>query len=313
MKRRRFIQRSSAAIAGTLISTPIYKGLACALSAEYPDIAAATRPDIYRATVDAVDCLGGIDRFVKRGSSVGMLINSDFDQKGTYVSPDITLAALAMCRQAGASEIVLLQPVKEEYWKRSSRHEEFKGLLKEIRQVEANTFPAKYNSRDFILLRGVKGAKFLIGEVEIVRKYIESDVFINIGIGKHHSSTLYTGAMKNLMGVTTRKTNVQFHLGSGVKNDPEYLAQCIADLSLVRPPGLILSDSTEVVVTNGPSGPGRIMRPGKVVAGTDPVAMDAYGGSLIDIDPGDVLTTKKAFELGLGMMDLAKITIKELN
>lgn len=314
MKRRRFIQKGSLAFAGTLITTPaILNGLAREPLSSPPDIASVMKEDFYQATLESVGCLGGIGRFVGRGQMVGMLINSDFDAPGTYVSPDITIAIIDLCRQAGASEITLLQPVRPEYWERSPRYDRFKSLLKEIRQVDANSYPAKYNERDFIILKGVEGAKYLKSEVEIVRKYIESDVFINLGIGKHHSSTRFTGAMKNLMGVTTRKTNIGFHLGSGVKDDPEFLAQCIADLSLVRRQDLIISDSTEVVVTNGPSGPGRIMRPGKVVAGTDPVAMDAYGGSLIHIDPEDVLTTRLAFELGAGEMDLSKITIKELN
>jgi uncharacterized protein (DUF362 family) len=46
-----------------------------------------------------------------------------------------------------------------------------------------------------------------------------------------------------------------------------------------------------------------------VMAGTDPVAMDAYGTTLFDLKPGDIGFIVKAYELGLGEMDLNKIKI----
>jgi uncharacterized protein (DUF362 family) len=137
------------------------------------------------------------------------------------------------------------------------------------------------------------------------------DVFINLPILKHHASTIVTGAMKNMMGLTTRKTNVTFHLGSGKRNEPVYLAQCIADLNLVRKADLIVADATQFITANGPEGPGPLKVMDHVIAGTDPVAIDALAATYLDMQPSDVLSVQKGYELGLGEMDLARMKIVE--
>jgi uncharacterized protein (DUF362 family) len=138
------------------------------------------------------------------------------------------------------------------------------------------------------------------------------DVLINIPILKHHSTAILSGALKNMMGLCTRKTNVTFHLGSGVRNDPEYLGQCIADLNLVRKPDLIVADASEFITGNGPSGPGPLRKLDLVVAGTDPVAVDAFGAKCLEMVPEDIMTVKRAYEIGIGEMDLSKLTICEI-
>jgi uncharacterized protein (DUF362 family) len=115
-----------------------------------------------------------------------------------------------------------------------------------------------------------------------------------------------------MMGLTTRKTNVTFHLGSGVRNDPEYLAQCIADLNLIRKPDLVIADAIEFITGNGPSGPGPLKRLDTVIAGTDPVAIDAFGATCLDMKPSDILTVQRAYELKIGEMDLSKLSILEI-
>jgi uncharacterized protein (DUF362 family) len=129
---------------------------------------------------------------------------------------------------------------------------------------------------------------------------------------KHHATTVLTGALKNMMGLCTRKTNVTFHLGSGVRNDPEYLGQCIADLNLIRKPDLTVADAIEFITGNGPAGPGPLKKLDIVIAGTDPVAIDAFGATCQDVAASDIISVRKAYELGIGEMDLSKLSIIEI-
>ena len=71
-------------------------------------------------------------------------------------------------------------------------------------------------------------------------------------------------------------------------------------------------DSTEFIITNGPFGPGEILKPLKVVAGTDPVAIDTYCCQQWGLKPENIVAINKAYEHGLGEMDLKKLTIKEV-
>jgi uncharacterized protein (DUF362 family) len=48
-----------------------------------------------------------------------------------------------------------------------------------------------------------------------------------------------------------------------------------------------------------------------VVAGNDPVALDAYCVGLLGRKPSEIIMLSKASAHGLGTMDLAKLTVKE--
>ena len=76
---------------------------------------------------------------------------------------------------------------------------------------------------------------------------------------------------------------------------------------------LCIVDATEFVTTNGPNGPGKLLKLLKVIAGTDPVAIDTYCATLFGYNPKDIIAINKAFEHGIGEMDLNKVKIKELD
>ncbi|MCF8378153.1 MAG: DUF362 domain-containing protein [Bacteroidales bacterium] len=308
--RRNFIKDSSKAgiaIAG-VSSIP---GLSsCSVFKSPADIVVVQGEDYFGNTLEALEMLGGIEKFVPKGSNVGLLINSDFENFGTYVNPDIAIAVVKELVKAGASEITCLQVVKDEYWKRSRHYEKFKDQINSLRQVETNTFPAEFNDKDFVIIDNIDRGKSL-KETEVVKKWLECDVFVNLAISKHHMTTLLTGALKNIMGVSTRKANVTFHLGSGERNDPEYIAQCIADQNALRKTDLCIIDSTEFILDNGPSGPGTLEKLQKIVAGTDIVALDALTCTYLGYSHDEILTVVKAHEIGIGDMHFEKLNIIE--
>jgi uncharacterized protein (DUF362 family) len=51
----------------------------------------------------------------------------------------------------------------------------------------------------------------------------------------------------------------------------------LADLATILRPQLIVLDATRALLTGGPGGPGEVIKPNLVIAGTDPVAVDSYG------------------------------------
>ncbi|NQT77947.1 MAG: DUF362 domain-containing protein [Bacteroidetes bacterium] len=313
MDRRSFIKRTAATgTMGFIASTIAGRKVLAGIIDKEADISVIKGSDVFGNTKKAVELLGGMERFVPAGSKVGLLINSGFDIKGAYVHPDISLSILEMCIDAGAQDVLSLQVVEDSYWKRSERYDKLSGLFDKLSQVETNTFPAEYNDEDWMLIPAIEGAKSL-QEVEVIKALKEVDILINVFIAKHHASTLYTGALKNSMGFCTRKTDVFYHLGSGERNDPEFLAQCIADINLLRQPDLIIGDATEFIISNGPQGPGEIKQMDRVFAGTNLVAMDALGASYNDFAPDEILTIIKAEQMGLGSYDLSELNVIEIS
>jgi uncharacterized protein (DUF362 family) len=116
------------------------------------------------------------------------------------------------------------------------------------------------------------------------------------------------------MGGCHRSTNKFFHEGSGAKGEYEdvtFLSQCIADVNLVRRPDLNVVDGTEFLLTNGPAGPGELKRANKVIAGANPVSVDAYGCTLLGLTAAKVAMIGMATAHGLGEPDLAKLAVRE--
>lgn len=304
INRRSFIKQSMLLGVSSILAGNIFDMMdRLAMAESIPDIAAVKGLDYYRSTIKAVDMLGGMSQFVPRQSKVGLLINSPWHNPGCYTKPEITLAAIRMCYEAGAKEVGVIKSLDNSYWRKSSASDRFQDERKSIRFIGNN-----FKEIPFPDGQSLKKA-------EISEGLLECDVLINLPIAKHHDGVRYTGALKNMMGGQSRKTHRFFHFstgGSGYYDDLEFLSQCIADLNFVRKPDLIILDGTEMITENGPFGPGRLVKPQTVVAGTDRVAMDVYGANLLGLNGEEILTTRKAYELGMGEINLSSLQIQEV-
>ena len=307
ISRRTFLQRSLAA-GGVLVA-----GTATGLSSllpqprtpgePWPDLAVITGDNVYQATVKAVETLGGIRRFVKTGDKIGVLVNSRFNKPGTFVRPEITLALIALSYDAGAKEVVSLEDVDNAYWRKAASSGEMQSYIRSIKRPRAG------------IACSLTGAHTL-KTIEITRDYFECDAVMNIAIFKDHEGTRFTGVLKNLMGATTGETNRSWHLGSGASkyyDDIGYLSRCIADGNLCRRPSLCIGDATQVLLQNGPFGPGPTWDFRTIVAGANPVSVDAMGASILGFTPTDILMIRYAAELGLGNDDLSTVRVKREN
>lgn len=310
ISRRAFIRTgglvgSSIFLAGSSISK-----LATAIpGGSTPHFAVAEGPAYFDNTRQAIEAVGGMKAFISPGDKISILINAKFDYEGAYVEPLVPLAVIRECHQAGASTISILQVVPEDYWERVPEPEKYKELLQDIEYVTSNDFPAKFNEDDFIKLEKIEGCD-LLTNLEVVKRVFECDKFISIAVAKHHAGTLYTGLLKNMMGLFTRETNVSMHLDQEKRNNPERLAQCLADIHSIRKPDLYVLDATRFITTNGPVGPGEVQELHYIAAGTDPVAMDVFGAEWNGHHPEDILMIRKAYEKGLGEMNKDKIIAK---
>jgi uncharacterized protein (DUF362 family) len=267
------------------------------------DISAVKGADYFKNTIKAVEIFGGIDKFVPKQSKVGLLINSPWEHPGSYVRPEITLAVVQMCLDAGAKEIGVFKGLGNGYWRRSALSEKFRDEVKSIRSIEGG-----YTEVSVVGGRVLKKA-------EIAKGLLDCEVFVNIPIAKDHAGVRFTGTMKNMMGATSSSTNRFFHSGSGARGyyeDVEFLSQCIADVNLVRKPDLCIFDGTEVLTTNGPQGPGKLIKPQIVFAGVDRVAVDVYGANLLGLKGAEIRSTQMAREHGLGEIQLARLQIQEV-
>ncbi|MBN2207577.1 MAG: DUF362 domain-containing protein [Candidatus Aminicenantes bacterium] len=305
MKRRDFLRTGAAAGAAALAGGFAGGRRATGRPLPAPDLAVVTGSDYFQATRKAIETLGGIGAFVPRGAKVGLLINAPawWRLPGSHTRPEVVLAAILACREAGAASIQYLLDPAPGYWKKTPLSTTHAAEIASVKPC----------SKDYVETAVPKGTA--AKKVKVIRELLDCDVLVNLPIIKNHEGVAMSGNLKNMMGGNTGDTNRFFHAGSGAAGeygDIPFLSQCIADNNTLRRPALCIADATLILMTNGPAGPGELRKPDKVIAGTDPVAVDAYGATCLDLVPADVQMIRKSAELGLGRMDLDKLAVKEM-
>ena len=272
--------------------------LAGAAEVEGPDLAVAKGGSPADMVAAALEPYGGIGSFVKRGQTVVVKPNIGWartPEQAANTNPEVVAALVRQCRQAGAKTVTVLDHTCD---KPSSTVYDLSGIKAAAEGAGAEVF-APDRRDDYAEVEVPKGE--LLDIERVVKRVLDAEVLINVPIVKVHSATGVTVSMKNLMGVIWNRQ--AWHASID-------LEQCIAEFSSAVQPTLIVLDATHALTTNGPKGPGKVVKFGEVIAGVDPVAVDAYGARLLGKQPGEIGHIVKAHKLGLGEMDLDKLTIE---
>jgi len=303
INRRLFMKRSAAVGAASFLGTSFLSGIT--FKSKPVDISVVKGTDYLANTKKAVEILGGMGTFVPENAKVAILANPQRNNPGAYTKPEVLRGAIQMCKESGVSEICCISLLPETNWENT-------GLKKVIDDegVHLKIFSSSDESQ-FRTVPIPKGKS--LKEARILKACFDYDILIDMPVTKDHAGNKFTGTMKNFMGLSSGSTNRSFHKENWTTdvNAIAHLEQCIADLNTVITPDLCIVDATEFITTKGPFGPGEIIKPQKVVAGTDRVAIDAYCCGLWGLQARNILQIKKAYEHGLGEIDLNKVKIKE--
>ncbi|MFB3880203.1 MAG: DUF362 domain-containing protein [Armatimonadota bacterium] len=296
--RREFLKRAAAigvATAG-LGELSGLDGLS-AEAASAPVIAVASKKDPARLVRAAVDALGGMRAFVKKGDDVLVKPNMGWarrPEQAATTNPEVVAEIVRLCREAGARRISVLDHAVD---RPDSLLLRMTGIADEAKKAGARvamaSSPTLYEK---VELRGGKALR----SADVMRDLLRADVFINVPIAKVHNSTTLTLGMKNLLGIVWDR---------GALHRSSSLDQAIVDLATQFRPHLTILDAVRILLTNGPKGPGRTEDRKIVVAGTDVVAVDAYGASLFGMKPSQIAHIKLAGASGRGEADLRRVRV----
>ena len=296
--RRRFLKQAVLASAGAALAS---SGLACSAlrktGAAYRlpmDLAIVNGNSPAKNCLAAVEALGGFSRFVREGNRVVVKpnpIGHNQPEMAINTHPEMVEVVVRECLAVGAREVIVLSHDGRRGFTANGTAaavERAGGTLKILENVD--------QFREVIVPRGT-----ILRREMIATDLFESEVFINMPIAKHHAGAEVTFAMKNLMGINWDR--IRFH-----RTD---LQQCIAELAGAVKHNLVIMDANHVLLSNGPSGPGEVLRGAQVIAGVDPVAVDAYTTRFFKRAPETIDHIRIAYDLGLGEIDLSKLKIKE--
>ena len=300
LTRREFLKRA-AALGAAAAGLAQLAGLDdMAEAAGGPTIAVASKKDPAGLVRAAVGALGGMGRFVKKNDVVLVKPNIGWARKpdqAATTNPAVVAEIVRLCKQAGARQVKVMDHAVD---RPDSLLLGMTGIDAAVRKLGVRatmaSSPAFYER---VALRKGKA----ITSADVMRDLRRADVWINVPIAKVHNSTGLTLGIKNLLGVVWDRG--AFHGSSS-------LDQALVDLMSEIRPNLTILDAVRILLTNGPKGPGRTEDRNIVVAGTDPVAVDAYGASLFRMSPSQIAHIRLAGAAGLGEIDLKRVTIKNV-
>ncbi len=299
MNRREFLK--SAVVTGAALSVPPVLGLlAGSLEAEgHPDLYVARGSSPVASVRAALDGIGGIGRFVSRGDIVVVKPNIGWDRTPEYAAntnPEVVAAVVGLCIEAGAKKVkVFDHPVSDA--RRTYRQS---GIAE-----AAAAAAAEVSFTDDRKFREMRIGGNTLKVWPLYTEAVEADKLINIPIAKVHGTSRLTLGMKNLMGV----------MGGWRGRIHQRIDECLVDLAAFVKPSLVILDAVRILTANGPQGGDLrdVKRLDMVVAGTDQVAVDAFGATLFGLKPADLGYVRIGQQAGLGKMDLEKLSIRKID
>ncbi|MGD1030759.1 MAG: DUF362 domain-containing protein [Opitutaceae bacterium] len=254
-------------------------------------MAIITGADRVRTLRRGLDALGGIGRFIRRGDRVLVKVNAAFAAPAILSAtthPDLAAELVRLCLGAGASAVLVTDnPINdpESCFALSGIGAAVAAaggivVLPRAGDFAPGTLPGGRLIRDWPVLRGpFRGVTKLVGAAPV----------------KDHARAGASMTIKNWYGLLGGRRN-QFH---------QDINGIIVELAQLARPTFVVLDGTMTMMTNGPTGGSLAdLKPTHaLVVGTDPVAADAYGATLLGKTHRDLPYLGRAAALGCGTTD----------
>jgi uncharacterized protein (DUF362 family) len=263
-----------------------------------PELAIIQGEDPRQLVRRAIQELGGIQRFISRGDVVVIKPNVAWDrtpQQAANTNPEVVAEMVRLCRQAGAKNVIVTDVTINEPRRSFARSGIAQAAQAEGAQI---ILPEDRRFRE-VDLRGD-----VLTTWPVLEPFLTADKIINLPVAKHHSLTGASLGMKNWYGI----------LGGQRHRLHQRIYESLADLANFMRPTLTLIDAYRVLLRNGPSGGNLedVALKKTLIAGTDPVALDAYAAKAYwDLDPQTLPYLKLASDRGLGTVNFESLRVAQ--
>jgi uncharacterized protein (DUF362 family) len=264
---------------------------------QWPHLVVVQRGEPRALVQRALEDLGGIRRFVSRQDVVVLKPNIAWDrtpEQAANTNPEVVAEVVRQCWQAGAKRVIVTDV---------SCNEPRRCFQRSGIQAAARAEGAEVILPDPELYREVDLGGVVLKSWPVFTPFLEADKIFNLPIAKHHGLVGVTLGMKNWYGILGGQRN-RLH---------QQIHQSLADLASFMLPTVTLMDCYRILLRNGPTGGNLedVALKKTMVAGTDPVALDAYVAKAYwNLDPEHLPYLEMAAARGLGTVDFDKLNLK---
>lgn len=253
---------------------------------------------VTRAVTDAVNAIGGIGRFVKRGERILLkpnLLAADPPERATTTHPAVMKALAVMLAEVGAAVWYGDSPGF------GTPENAVAGTGLRAAMDEVNAVFADFSAGKNVQFKGRLQARRLT----IANGILDCDGIINVPKLKTHGFQRLTASVKNMFGILPGLLKGEMHVK--IPGAFEF-AELLLDIILQHKPRFSLLDGVLAMEGNGPRG-GHPRPMHVILASDDPIALDATAARIVGLDPLHVPVLSIAAERGLGTVNEDEIEI----
>jgi uncharacterized protein (DUF362 family) len=250
---------------------------------------------------EVLDHLGGVRSLIKKGSTVVLKPNAGHPgPPGTSINtnPAVVSAVIKNVQKANPKKIILAEAAAIGCDTMDCL--EVSGIKKAAIEAGVDDIRDIKSDKDLLTIP-IRDARSSIQKVLLPRFIVEAEHIVNLPIFKSHCSMVFTCALKNMKGVVQDKVHYQMHQTN--------LAEAMMDIWSVIKADLNIADLIRPAEGFGP----HFTMPtdfGCLIAGKDPVAVDATACRLSGLDLGSVPYFDPAHERGLGNFQEDRIEVR---
>ena len=246
----------------------------------------------------AVEAMGGMGRFVKRGERVVIKPNIGWNrlpEQAANTNPDVVAEVVRLVAAAGAGKVWVTDVsvnTAEQCFARSGIERAAKAAGATMVRPDATAF------------REIDVSGKLLHTGDVLFPFVEADRVINVPIVKQHGLSGATMSLKNWYGVLGGQ-RVKLH---------QNIHLSIVELALMVKPTLTILDATRILLANGPTGGSLadVKQMDTIAVSTDEVALDAFGAGLLGLNPSDLGFIVEGEKAGLGTPQWQSLKTVEL-
>lgn len=257
---------------------------------------------VYKDIKNAVDLLGGINRFVKKGNKVLLkpnLLSAKPPEAGITTHPAVIKAVAKLVMDAGAIPFIGDSPGG-----RAINFEKVAAITG-MKQAADELGIKLVEFKNSMELSATNGGIFK--KLNVAKEAVDADVIINLPKLKTHVQMFLTLGVKNMFGCIIGLQKAQWHFKAGV--DRKYFAAMLVELYSLLKPSLTIVDGIVAMEGDGPGSAGKLRNLGLVFAGTDAVALDTVICNALSIKEEELPILAAAKEKGIGITEMEKIDV----
>jgi uncharacterized protein (DUF362 family)/Pyruvate/2-oxoacid:ferredoxin oxidoreductase delta subunit len=253
---------------------------------------------VFQALKRAVDLIGGAGAVVRRGERVLLKPNvlaGVPPERCATTHPSVLKAAGRVFGEIGARLFYGDSPG----FGQPAAQMKKAGLADAAEELGIE--PADFDNGKTVSFEGSPFTRRFV----LAQGVLDSDCLISLAKFKTHQLTRITGAVKNQFGCIPGLLKPEYHVKM---SDPHDFSRMLVALTLFLGPRLYVLDAISAMEGNGPRS-GDPVKLNALLVSRDPVALDATGCRIVNLEPAYVPTMEPGKEWGLGVYDSAEIEL----